>query len=102
LQAPTVKTRPSQSAARNLGAQEVAQLLREIGRRALLEGGNPYKAKAYLGAADSLRALMMPLAEAVERDKLKDIPGVGDVIAQRITNLHRYGTDPGLERLRKT
>jgi DNA polymerase (family X) len=99
LQAPTIKT--SQSAARNLGAQEVAQLLREIGRRALLEGGNPYKAKAYLRAADSLRALMMPLAEAVERDKLKDIPGVGDVIAQRITNLHRYGTDPGLERLRK-
>jgi len=79
----------------------VAQLLREIGRRALLEGGNPYKAKAYLRAADSLRALMMPLAEAVERDKLKDIPGIGDAIAQRITDLHRHGTDPWLERLRK-
>jgi hypothetical protein len=33
-----------------LGAREVADLLLEIGQRASLEGGNPYKAKAYIRA----------------------------------------------------
>jgi len=33
-------------------ASEVARLLDEFGRRALLYGGNPYRAKAYLRAAE--------------------------------------------------
>ena len=36
-----------------LDGPQVADLLLEIGRRASLEGGNPYKAKAYIRAAES-------------------------------------------------
>jgi DNA polymerase (family 10) len=43
-----------------LDASEVADLLLEIGRRASLEGGNPYRAKAYIRAAESLRTLGHP------------------------------------------
>ena len=81
---------------KKLEAPEVADLLLEIGRRASLEGGNPYKAKAYVRAAESLRNASRPLAEMIRRGELRQIPGVGDAIAERIANLHRTGTDPTL------
>ncbi|WP_143749060.1 helix-hairpin-helix domain-containing protein, partial [Mesorhizobium sp. WSM3868] len=39
----------------------VASLLREYAHRSSLRGGNPYRTKAYLRAADSLTALSQPL-----------------------------------------
>jgi DNA polymerase (family X) len=48
-----------------LDAQQVAGLLLEIGRRASLEGGNPYKSRAYIRAAESLRTLVVPLDEVI-------------------------------------
>jgi Helix-hairpin-helix domain/MFS_1 like family len=83
-----------------LQAPEVRDLLLEIGRRASLESGNPYKVKAYLRAAESLRNASRPLAEMIRRCELREIPGVGDAIAERITNLHRTGTDPTLTKMR--
>jgi DNA polymerase (family 10) len=38
-------------------AQQVAKLLREYAQHTALLGGNPYRAKAYSRAADSLAAL---------------------------------------------
>jgi DNA polymerase (family 10) len=54
---------------RTLEGPEVAELLLEIGRRAALEGGNPYKAKAYMRAAESLRHLARPLGEVIRGDQ---------------------------------
>ena len=85
---------------RRLDAQQVAELLLEIGRRSSLEGGNPYKARAYIRAAESLRALVFPLDEVIRRSQLRALPGIGDAIARRILKLREKGTDEGLERLR--
>ena len=60
-----------------IGASEVARLLREFGQRTALRGGNPYRAKAYVRAADNLLALSIPLGELIAEDRLRDIPGVG-------------------------
>ena len=68
-------------------ANEVADLLEEIGRRAAFEAGNPYKAKAYVRAAASLRRLPRPLHELIAQGTLQSIPGVGAAIAKRIENL---------------
>jgi DNA polymerase (family X) len=76
-------------------------LLLEIGCRASLKGGNPYKAKAYIRAAESLRSVVTPLGEIIRRSELRAIPGIGDAIARRITELRDKGTDEGLERLRR-
>ena len=46
---------------KNLDASEVAALLAEYGRRSALRGGNPYRAKAYLKAAENLLGLGEPL-----------------------------------------
>jgi len=44
-------------------AAEIARLLREFGQRTALRGGNPYRAKAYVRAADNLLALSVPIDE---------------------------------------
>jgi DNA polymerase (family 10) len=82
-------------------AQAVAQLLREFAGRSSLRGGNPYPAKAYARAADSLAALVVPLAQIVDAGRLTEIPGIGDAIADIVTKLHRTGTHPSLEAMRK-
>jgi DNA polymerase (family 10) len=76
-------------------------LLREYAQRTALRGGNPYRARAYSRAADSLVAIAEPLNRLVEEARLTEIPGVGDAIADIITKLYRTGTHPSLEKLRK-
>jgi DNA polymerase/3'-5' exonuclease PolX len=58
-------------------AQAVAKLLRKFGQRSSLRGGNPYRAKAYARAADSLAALALPLDQLIAENRLQEIPGVG-------------------------
>ncbi len=82
-------------------AAAVSALLREYGQRAALRGGNPYRAKAYVRAAESLGALTEPLDRVIAEGRLKEIPGVGDAIADIITKLHAHGTHPSLEAMRE-
>src|SRR3981189_1738182 len=79
----------------------VVSLLREYAQRTALRGGNPYRTKAYSRAADSLAALAVPLDVLIAEGRLTEIPGVGEAIADIITKLHRTGTHPSLEKLRK-
>ena len=81
--------------------QTVARLLREYAQRTSLRGGNPYRWKAYLRAADSLSALSQPLGKVISDGRLREIPGVGDAIADIITKLYEVGTHPSLEKMRK-
>jgi DNA polymerase (family X) len=85
----------------SLDARTIASLLREYAQRTVLRGGNPYRAKAYSRAADSLAALAVPLDTLVAEGRLTEIPGVGDAIADIVTKLYETGTHPSLEKLRK-
>jgi DNA polymerase (family 10) len=76
-----------------LGAPDVSQLLREFGQRTALRGGNPYRAKAYMRAAENLFALTEPLEDLVAQHRLKEIPGVGDAIADAREQLQRSKLD---------
>jgi DNA polymerase (family 10) len=80
---------------------DVAEMLREYGRRLSLAGGDPYRARAYVRAADSLAALGEPLEDLITDDRLTEIPGIGDAIAAIVTTIHRTGGYPKLEELRK-
>jgi uncharacterized protein YjlB len=82
-------------------ASAVAALLREFGQRSALRGGNPFRAKAYARAADSLLALSLPLDQIIAQGRLREIPGIGDTIADIIKKLHATGTHPALEKMRK-
>jgi DNA polymerase (family 10) len=85
----------------SLDSSEVANLLREFGLRTALRGGNPFRAKAYARAADSLLSLTIPLDRIVAENRLREIPGVGAAIADIIARLHRTGSHPALEAMRK-
>src|SRR4051795_9254486 len=85
----------------SLDARGVATLLREYAQRSALRGDNPYRSKAYSRAADSLATLTVPLERLIAEERLTEIPGVGEAIADIITKLHRTGTHPSLEKLRK-
>ena len=80
---------------------EVIKLLREFGQRVALRGGNPYRAKAYARAAESLGTLTVPLAQVIREGRLREIPGVGEAIADIITRLHRTGSHPGFDAMRE-
>ena len=43
---------------------KVVELLTEYGRRTAMAGGNPYRARAYIRAAESLAAQTEPLGDA--------------------------------------
>ena len=66
-----------------------------------LRGGNLYRARAYSRAAQNPLALTMPIDQIVAEDRLREIPGVGDAIADIIAKLHKTGTRAGLEAMRK-
>lgn len=83
------------------GPAEVAVLLAELGRRAAMAGGNPYRSKAYLRAAENLSAQSQPLGELIEAGRLQEIAGVGEAIADIIKKLYETGTHPSLEKLRR-
>jgi DNA polymerase (family 10) len=84
-----------------LDAAGVAKLLVELGRRTALAGDNYYRAKAYLRAADTLSALVEPLARVIAENRLRQLPGIGETIADIVTKLHKTGTHPLLEKLRR-
>src|SRR4051812_17131097 len=83
-----------------LDAPAIAKLMIEIGQRISLAGENPYKARAYTRAAESLVAVTVPLDELIARDRLQEIPGIGAAIAATIRELQERGTTSKLEQLR--
>src|SRR4051794_33267884 len=82
------------------GASAVARLLLELSQRLLLAGENPYKARAYARAAESLLTLTIPLEDVIAQDRLRELPGVGAALAEVIRALHQNGTTPRLEAMR--
>src|SRR4051795_8158683 len=81
-------------------AAGVARLLLELSQRLLLAGENPYKARAYARAAESLLTLTVPLEAVIAQRRLREIPGVGAALAEVIRTLHQNGTTPRLEAMR--
>lgn len=84
-----------------MNAAEIARVLDEIGRLLRFRGkGNPFKARAYVNAARTLRSLTEPLEVLIAEDRLRDLPGVGAAIEKKIVELHQTGTLPLHESLK--
>src|SRR5688500_10710607 len=84
-----------------LNAIQVAELLNEIGERLELNGESRLKFKAYYKGAHALLSVPIPLDDLVGQGRLREIPGIGAVMADKIETMHRTGTHPTLERLRE-
>lgn len=76
-------------------------MLTEIGQRLELGGESPFKVRAYYRAAETLMSLPAPLPDLVAQRKLRECPGIGEALAEKVTKLHLTGSHPTLEFLRR-
>ena len=70
---------------------EVSRTLEELGGRIELEGGNPYRARAYRRAAENLALSAVPVGKLIADGSLTDVPGVGEALAAVITEIYETG-----------
>ncbi|GAC1330492.1 MAG: DNA polymerase/3'-5' exonuclease PolX [Beijerinckiaceae bacterium] len=95
-----MKASRSNAALAKLGADAIAALLLEYGRLLELADEQPFRARAYVKAAATLRHLDRPLDDIINDGTLRSLPGIGAAIAAKIIDLRQSGTDPSLENLR--
>jgi DNA polymerase (family 10) len=81
-----------------LDASSVAAFLREFAQRSALRGDIPFRAKAYTRATDNLLTLTVSLEQIIPEERLREIPGVGEAIADIIKKLRATGPTPRLRR----
>ena len=76
---------------KDLNSKEVRTILQEVALLLELKGENPFKARAYSNAARSVEILEKDLETILREEQLKKIKGIGDTIAQQITELVNTG-----------
>src|SRR5258708_6424295 len=81
--------------------QELAQVFDNIGDLLEIKGEIVYKVLAYRRAAESLRGYGQDANVAWKAGRLRDIPGVGEAIAEKIDELLRTGKLGMYEKLKR-
>ena len=103
--APRVKPRARRPAGGAAGGPtvenaEVARILGEIADLLEIEGANPFRIRAYRGAARTVSELPEPVAAmACDPERLTSLPGIGEDLAGKIAEIARTGTLPLLGQL---
>lgn len=70
---------------------ELAQIFQEIADVLEMKGGNVFKVRAYQRAARTIEHWPQELETVLKEDKLQEIPGIGEAIAKKITELLTTG-----------
>src|SRR5919201_6495947 len=78
----------------------VVRALREIGMLLEVKGENPFKVRAYEAGARALEDAQEDLPALVASRRLTELRGIGEALAQKITELHLTGRTALLDRLR--
>jgi DNA polymerase (family 10) len=81
---------------------EVAQILEEIGTLLELKGENPFKCRAYHNASRIVGALTTDINSLVQSGDLKNIKGIGEGLAEKISELTKTGKLKYYEDLKKS
>jgi len=81
--------------------QFVADILFQIADLLDLKGEIFFKTRAYRMAAQTIEVLEEDIADIVKEKRLKDIQGIGDALAKKITELVQTGRLEYFERLKK-
>ena len=69
----------------------VGEVLKEMALLLELKGENPFKVKAYSNAARTIEILEEDLGAMVQEGRLKEMKGIGEALAQHITELVTTG-----------
>ncbi len=79
---------------------EIAKVFEDIADLLELKGENPFKIRAYQRAARSIDHLSVEVEQLAAEDRLKEIPGVGEAITKKITELVTTGKLDYYEKLK--
>src|SRR6478609_11372061 len=80
---------------------EIASVLTDIGTLLELKGENPFKIRAYQSGARLLEGLSEEdIAQRVADGTLEEVKGIGEALAQKISELHRTGRLEFYEKLK--
>ena len=82
---------------------QIAQRFDEVAELIEQQSGNPFRARAYRRAADTLRRTPRPVREILDSEGeagLEELEGIGDALARQIRIALTSGRLPILERLR--
>jgi DNA polymerase (family 10) len=80
---------------------EIADRLEAFAALLELAEANPYTARAYRRAAETVRSAPAPVAELVERGRVRDLRGIGRGIESRLRELVETGRIEELEELER-
>ncbi|HEY79105.1 MAG TPA: hypothetical protein G4O09_08345 [Dehalococcoidia bacterium] len=80
--------------------REIAAVFDDIARMLKLKKENVFKIRAYQKAARSVEGLAVEVAQLVAEDRLREVPGVGEAIERKITELVTTGKLGYYERLK--
>jgi len=80
--------------------KEIAKVFQDIADLLELKGENPFKIRAYQKVVRSIEHLPVELEQLVAEDKLKEVPGVGEAITKKITELVTTGKLDFYEKLK--
>lgn len=84
-----------------MDAQQVAQVLTEMGTLLELRGENPFRCRAYHNAAAAIRDLPGDLAEQLTSGSLAKVPGIGATMLDKISKLLTTGRLEAYEELKR-
>ena len=79
---------------------EIAQIFQEIAEMLKLKKESIFKIRAYQKVAQSIGQLAVDVEQLVAENRLKEIPGVGEAIDRKITELVTTGKLGFYERLK--
>ncbi len=79
---------------------EIAKVFADIGDLLELKGEKPFKTRAYQKVVRSIEHLPLEVEQLVKEDRLKEIPGVGEAITKKITELVTTGRLEYYEKLK--
>jgi len=79
---------------------EVARVFQEIADLLELKKDNIFKIRAYERAAKAIGELPVDVEQMAREDRLKEIPGVGEAITKKITELVTTGRLEYYEKLK--
>jgi len=78
----------------------IAQVFQDMADLLELKEDNPFKIRAYQRAAHTIVDLPVELEQVMREEKLREIPGIGEAIAKKITELLTTGRLEAYEKLR--
>jgi len=79
---------------------QIAAIFDDIAQRLMAKKENIFKIRAYQKVARAIESLPLPVEQMVEENRLNEIPGAGEAISKKLTELITTGKLEYYEKLK--